>query len=132
MILVIDTHSGVPIYRQLIDQITRQILAGQIAPGDQLPTVRELAVRLKINPMTISKAYSLLEATGLLQRQRGVGLFVAGIEDQTADRGRADLLREQLRAAAVLAVQLRIPLSEAVEQLRRLYEEIDTMEGNQT
>ena len=78
MILVIDTHSGVPIYRQLMDQITRQILAGQIRPGDQLPTVRELAVRLKINPMTISKAYSLLESTGILQRQRGIGLFVAG------------------------------------------------------
>jgi len=56
MILVIDTHSGVPIYRQLMDQITRQILAGQICPGDQLPTVRELAVRLKINPMTTQLA----------------------------------------------------------------------------
>ena len=132
MILVIDTHSGVPIYRQLMDQITRQILAGQIPPGDQLPTVRELAVRLKINPMTISKAYSLLESTGILQRQRGVGLFAAGPGGRKADQARSDILQEQLRAAAMLAVQLRIPLSEAVEQLRKLYKEIDTMEGSQT
>ncbi len=133
MLFVIDVHSGVPIYRQLMDQITQQILAGQVQPGEQLPTVRELAARLKINPMTISKAYSLLESNGILERQRGVGLFAAIVKkNNKADQVRRDILREQLQKAAVLAIQMKMPLSEAVDQLRALYKEFDRMEENQS
>ena len=80
MIFEIDTHSGIPIYKQLMNQITQGIMAGQLDAGDQLPTVRELAARLNVNPMTVSKAYSFLEASDLVTRQRGVGLFVADME----------------------------------------------------
>ncbi len=80
MLVEIDTHSGVPIYRQVIEQIRRQIMTGQLAEGGQLPTVRDLAKRLKVNPMTVSKAYSLLEIEGLVERRRGVGLFVAKLD----------------------------------------------------
>jgi GntR family transcriptional regulator len=66
MLFEIDTHSGVPIFRQIIDQIRKQITTGLLPEGRQLETVRDLAARLKVNPMTISKAYSLLEAEGLL------------------------------------------------------------------
>jgi GntR family transcriptional regulator len=131
MLFVIDVHSGVPIYRQLMDQITRQILAGQLRPGEQLPTVRDLAARLKINPMTISKAYSLLESNGILERQRGVGLFAAAVKGSKADQVRRDILHDQLQKAAVMAIQMKISLSEVIEQLRTLYKEFDRMEENQ-
>ncbi|MBN2591295.1 MAG: GntR family transcriptional regulator, partial [Sedimentisphaerales bacterium] len=61
MLLEIDHHSGQPIYRQVIDQIRQQIMAGQLREGEQLVTVRDLAGQLRVNPMTISKAYALLE-----------------------------------------------------------------------
>jgi len=77
MLLVLDHHSGVPIYRQIMDQIREQILAGLLKEGEQIITVRELAAQLNVNPMTISKAYSAMETEGVLERRRGVGLFVA-------------------------------------------------------
>ena len=77
MLLEIDHHSGVPIYRQVIEQIRQQIMAGQLSEGEQLMSVRELAAQLRVNPMTISKAYALLEVEGLVERRRGVGLFAA-------------------------------------------------------
>ncbi|MEO8314929.1 MAG: GntR family transcriptional regulator [Pseudomonadota bacterium] len=70
-------ESGVPIYRQLIEQIRRLIAGGQLLPGAELPSVRDLAVEHAVNPMTISKAYTLLEAEGLLERNRGRPMTVA-------------------------------------------------------
>ncbi|MBN1127039.1 MAG: GntR family transcriptional regulator [Sedimentisphaerales bacterium] len=126
MLLDIDTHSGVPIYRQVIDQITQQIMAGQVEAGEQLPSVRDLAARLKVNPMTISKAYSFLEAGNLVERQRGVGLFVAKIGPGEAEQTKAEILQDLLRKAAVTAVQLEIDPDEAVRLFRELYEHYDS------
>ncbi len=77
MILQIDTHGGVPIYRQIMDQVRQLILTGQLLEGDRVEQVRSLAARVKVNPMTVSKAYGYLEQEGLIERRRGVGLFVA-------------------------------------------------------
>ena len=74
---VLNPQSGTPIYRQLVEQITRLIAGGQLAAGSELPSVRELAELHAINPMTISKAYALLEGSGLLERQRGKPMRVA-------------------------------------------------------
>ncbi len=74
---VLNPQSGTPIYRQLVDQITRLIAGGQLAAGTELPSVRELAELHAVNPMTISKAYALLEGEGLLERQRGKPMLVA-------------------------------------------------------
>ncbi len=74
---VLNPQSGTPIYRQLVEQITRLIAGGQLAAGTELPSVRELAELHTVNPMTISKAYALLEAEGLLERQRGKPMRVA-------------------------------------------------------
>jgi GntR family transcriptional regulator len=82
MLLDIDHHSGVPIYRQVVDQVRDQIMAGRLCEGDQLMSVREVAAALRVNPMTISKAYSALEIEGLLERWRGIGLFIAGIQSR--------------------------------------------------
>lgn len=73
----LDPHSGLPIYRQLQEQVRRLIAGGQLKAGAELPSVRDLALAHAVNPMTVSKAYSLLEAEGLLQRNRGRPMTVA-------------------------------------------------------
>jgi len=123
MLIEIDTHGGVPIYRQVIDQVRRQILTGHLAMGDQLESVKSLAERLKVNPMTISKAYSFLVQEGLAERRRGLGLFVASIARDHTRQTKRQLLGEALQKAAALAVQMDIPDAEAgdllAEHLRR-------------
>ena len=74
---ILNPQSGIPIYRQLVAQVTRLIAGGQLAAGTELPSVRELAELHAVNPMTISKAYALLESEGLLERQRGKPMRVA-------------------------------------------------------
>jgi GntR family transcriptional regulator len=71
-----DAGSGVPAYRQIIDQILVGIASGALKPGDQLPTVRQLAVDLAINPNTVVRAYRELEIRGALDTQQGVGTFI--------------------------------------------------------
>jgi GntR family transcriptional regulator len=74
--LQLDAKSGVPFYRQIIDQVKAAIVTGAIGPGDRLPTVRQLAVDLSVNPNTVSRAYTELELTGLVETQMGSGTFV--------------------------------------------------------
>jgi len=121
MLLEIDHHSGVPIYRQLIEQIRRQIMSGQLSEGEQLMSVRELAAQLRVNPMTISKAYALLEVEGLVERRRGIGLFAARLRKDQKERTKDKLLEEIMRKAAVTAVQFEIPEEKAGEMLAKLY-----------
>jgi GntR family transcriptional regulator len=80
-------------------------MAGLLKEGDQLMSVRELSSRLSINPMTVSKAYSSMETEGLLERRRGIGLFVVGIKDQQKDKIKEALIEEIMSKAVVTAVQ---------------------------
>src|ERR1044071_10018690 len=73
----LDLHSGVPVYRQIIDQVMGGVAAGALAGGDQLPTVRQVAVDLSINPNTVVRAYRELEIRGVLETQQGTGTFVS-------------------------------------------------------
>ncbi len=75
--LRLDERSGVPVYLQLRDQVLHAIARGSLRRGDQLPTVREVAVALTVNPNTVNRAYAELEREGILQTQRGRGTFVA-------------------------------------------------------
>jgi len=79
-LFALNTSSGIPIYRQLIDQVKQAIRMNLLQSGEQLPSVRVLASALQINPMTISKAFAQLEIEGVLNRKRGVGMLVS--EDQ--------------------------------------------------
>ena len=79
----LDMQSGVPLYRQLIDQVQAAIAGGLLSPGDQLPTVRQVAVDLEINPNTVMRAYREMEIRGIVDTQQGTGTFVA---QQTIDR----------------------------------------------
>lgn len=126
MLLEIDHHSGQPIYRQVIEQIRRQIMAGLLVEDTQLVSVRDLAAQLKVNPMTISKAYSLLEAEGLLERRRGVGLFVAKVAKDRKGRAKAKLLEEAMTRAVTAAIQFGIPKKQVIEILDKLYRKYDS------
>ena len=119
MLLEIDHHSGVPIYRQVIRQIRQQIMTDGLRHQDQLETVRELAARLKVNPMTISKAYSFLEAEGLVERKRGIGLFVAEVEKDQMEQIRAELLNSLVNKTAITAIQLGVSETEAVKSFKK-------------
>ena len=86
----LDLVSGVPVYRQIIDQVTGGIAAGTLTSGDQLPTVRQLAVDLSINPNTVIRAYRELEIRGVLETQQGTGTFISHqkVSRDTAERQR--------------------------------------------
>jgi GntR family transcriptional regulator len=86
----LDLHSGVPVYRQIMDQVAGGIAAGALTGGDQLPTVRQLAVDLSINPNTVIRAYRELEIRGVLETQQGTGTFISNqkVESNSAERQR--------------------------------------------
>lgn len=111
----LNPASGVPIYRQLVDQIKRLIAGGQLREGDNLPSVRDLAQTHAINPMTISKAYSLLENEGILVRVRGKPMQVAAGRQGKA-LGVQQALQEPLEQLVAAARQLHLSDTE-IEQL---------------
>ena len=104
----IVTGSPEPIYRQLVEQLRRLAAAGQLQPGDAMPSVREIAGALVLNPMTVSKAYGLLEMEGVLARRRGLGMVVAERAPPARPAERAELLRPTLERAAREARELEL------------------------
>jgi GntR family transcriptional regulator len=121
MILEIDYHSGVPIYRQVVRQMQRLILSGALPEGQQAESVRDLSERLKVNPMTISKAYSILEREEFLERRRGVGLFVAKLGAKQKELQSRAILEELLGKAAAAAVQMGTKPQEAMAVFMEQY-----------
>jgi GntR family transcriptional regulator len=87
----LDSHSGVPVFRQIIDQVQAGIATGSLGYGDQLPTVRQVAVDLEINPNTVLRAYREMEIRGIVDSQQGMGTFIASrkMEQSKAERERA-------------------------------------------
>ena len=96
----IDPKGAVPIYRQITDQIRRRVAAGMLAPGDQLPSVRELAGDLLVNPNTVAKVYRDLERDGLLETRRGQGTYVSAEAGAMAEAEQRALLTERLAEVA--------------------------------
>lgn len=88
----VDVRSGVPIYMQILNQVKRAAASGLLKPGDQMPSVRELAVELTVNPNTIGKAYQELERDGVIKTVRGVGTFVAENEVKIVREERVKVL----------------------------------------
>ena len=94
---MISPSSGVPIYKQLLSQIERMILNGYFAQGDSLPSVRQVATDLDINPMTVSKAYGLLEERGYVERLRGKGMIVAKRDDEVSEKEKLTMLNTMIK-----------------------------------
>ena len=114
----LDTRSGVPFYRQVIDQIRSAIASGRLRPGEQLPTVRSLAVDLSVNPNTIRKACSELEILGILDTQQGTGTFVGGetVEIEPAERTRR--LKQICDELVARGQQFGLTLDEVIDHLK--------------
>lgn len=121
MIITIDKHGGVPIYRQLMDQLKEQIMTGRLPEGTQLESVAVLSQQLKINPMTISKAYSSMVQDGLLERRTGVGLFVNKIRSDTRHRATHSMLAGAINNVVNLALQMHLSEEEALRLLGETY-----------
>ncbi|HUG71922.1 MAG TPA: GntR family transcriptional regulator [Steroidobacteraceae bacterium] len=117
---ILNPHSSVPIYQQLVEQVRRMVAGGQLAPGTELPSVREMAQEHTVHPMTISKAYSLLEAEGVLERHRGKPMRVAAQRrDQLNLAARLKQIDPQLDALALSARQLELSPEEVIAQLKK-------------
>jgi len=97
MLNSIDPKSAVPIYLQIIGQIRRQVAAGLLAPGDQLPSVRDLASQLLINPNTAARVYRDLERDGLIETRRGQGTYVSPTAAALPEPERARIVSERLK-----------------------------------
>jgi len=108
MLFRIDTASGVPIYQQIVDQVKRSVAAGTLLPGDQLPTVRELATDLVVNPNTVARAYQDLERENVVQTRRGLGTFICEPATRLNLQERRQLVADQLDRALVEALHLDI------------------------
>ena len=116
----LDLQSGVPVYRQIMDQITGGMATGTLKPGDQLPTVRQLAVDLAINPNTVVRAYRELEIRGVLETQQGTGTFIGEQQvkrDQAERQRRLDQLVSEFVARAGAGG---FTVQDLLEQLRDL------------
>lgn len=120
MLITIDVHSGVPAYRQLVDQIRLQVAAGRLKPGDEIPSTRALSAELGLNPMTISRAWAQLEDEGILERRPGLPLVVRDRPGATGATARAAQFAKALKPAASIARQLGISGKDAGDALRRL------------
>ena len=116
----LDLHSGVPVYRQIIDQVRSGVASGSLTAGDQLPTVRQLAVDLAINPNTVLRAYRELELGGLLETHQGTGTFVANkkVEKNSAERDRR--LTQMAGEFAARAGAAGFTLEDLIDRLREM------------
>jgi GntR family transcriptional regulator len=123
MKFLMDMRSGVPLYRQIIDQVHAARAAGAVCPGDQLPTVRQLAVELSINPNTVVRAYRELELTGALTTHQGTGTFITDtpVEVNKADRERR--LDQFVADLVARAGREGFSIKEIRSRLKELYQE---------
>lgn len=120
ILIVVDPQSGVPVYRQLMDQIKFHVASGLLKPGDELPSTRALSAELGVNPMTISKAYGYLEKENVVERRPGRPLVIKAFRTQQIRQRKLDQLRESLGPTVRTIRQLSIDPAEAV----RIFQEL--------
>jgi len=129
VLIVLDHHNGKPVFRQIVEQVRFQVAGGVVQPGDELPSTRQLAAELGLNPMTVSKAYALLEHEGVVERRPGLALVVrAPRGDEEKARRRAELARV-LGPAASAARQLGLGVEESLEVFRKALAERGGKDG---
>lgn len=118
MILRIDTTISLPVYAQMVDQIKRAIASGSLKEGDSLPSLRETALKLRVNPLTVGKAYKLLETEGMIETKHGLGSFVTANSAAT-DTFRRDTLTREIDKIIVDAFHMGVTPNE----LKDLFDE---------
>jgi len=117
MNISINVNEGVPIYRQIINQVRYMVASGLMRPGDELAPVRTLALQLKITPNTVVKAYDELEMAGIIYKRRGAGTYIAAIKSPLASHEKNQIITQRLDALFAEAHQLNI----STEKLTALF-----------
>lgn len=125
MQLHIDRHDGRPVFRQIVEQVRFLATTGRLAAGEELPSTRVLAAELGLNPMTVSKAYGLLEAEGVVERRPGLALVVRRVSEPSGRKRRREELRAALLPAARAARALGLAPAEAAAEFESLCEETE-------
>lgn len=122
-IFEINPTSGVPIYRQIVDQVLAMVAGGTLRQGDLLPSVRQVAQGASVNPMTVSKAYSRLEAEGVVRRARGLGMEVLAPAQNGSLEARKQQFRETIEPALHRARQLGLDSKQIREVITSLIQD---------
>ena len=128
MLIALHPSSGVPVYRQVLQQVRERILGGQLKRGEQLPSVRELSAMAGINPLTAAKVYQFLEAEGLVETRRGQGTFVAGEAKKLSAASRRAEIEPALRQLVAEAIHLGIERGELGRLVAATFESIKSGE----
>ena len=115
----LDPKTGSPFYRQIIDQIKFGIATGNLKTGEQLPTVRSLAVELKVNLNTVAKAYKELEIQDILATQQGTGTFISDIKVQIPAKDKANKLKEICSEFSSIAFSYGFSIGDIISQLQK-------------
>lgn len=123
MLMHLNPNSGMPIYRQLFQQLRQRIVSGQLAPGEQMPSVRELSAELKINLLTVAKVYQLLEGEGLVETRRGLGTFVKGGHETRSVTEKRKLIADAVEQLVAEARHLDMDENEVGKLIHQRFEE---------
>ena len=123
MFVHLNPNSGMPIYRQLFQQLRQRIVSGQLASGEQMPSVRDLSAELKINLLTVAKVYQLLESEGLVETRRGLGTFVLDGNITRSLPEKRKLVADAVEQVVAEAQHLDIEEAEIVRLIRQRFEE---------
>lgn len=115
----LDPKSGVPFYRQIIDQIRYGIAAGHLKVGEQLPTVRSLAVQLKVNLNTVTKAYKELEIQNILETMQGTGTFIGSINVEIDEKERKNKLKSISKEFLSIALSYGFSVDELIQEIQK-------------
>ena len=116
--LILDFESAVPIFQQIVQEVERRILVGELKEGDYLTSVREFAVANTVNPNTVAKAYQQLQTLGLVEAVRGKGLAVKRLKEKAASERRGDIIGEKARELLDLGDSLNLSLEDLIEILK--------------
>ena len=123
MRLNINERGPEAIFQQIVDQLTRLIASGELPPGAPLPSIRELAVQLRVNPNTVARSYRILEDSGVIQMKRGIGAFVSEpVPDELLSRFKETMIDEKIRDLVTTALQLRVEPDLLIEKVKTVYE----------
>jgi len=125
MFIHLNPQSGMPIYRQLFQQLRERIVSGQLAADEQLPSVRDLSAELKINLLTVAKVYQLLEGSGLVETRRGLGTFVLGGRATRSSTEKRKLISQAVQQVVAEARHLKLDKTELIKLVQERFDETE-------
>lgn len=129
MFIDLDLNKPVPIFNQIMDGVRLAVATGRILPGDRIPSIRELAMELRVNPNTVSRAYQELERTGLVEVKRGMGYFVSGSENgQITQRERHALFKDLVDDLLASGIALGMDVEEVRKVIEQRLKRLETGE----